>query len=50
MIEKLTLAAALLGLVLPWSGPKDRDTKATRIRDGWDFGTMPENERYADWS
>lgn len=49
MIEKPSFVTALVALVLPWKGGPVK-SRARRIPKGWDFGSMPEDERYADWS
>lgn len=53
MIEKLSLVVALAALALPWGQRAGSDPDARPLRrppEGWDFGTMPQDERNADWS
>jgi hypothetical protein len=53
MKDKLILAVALIGLVLPWLHEEDEvpaPHRSHRVPDNWDFGGMPANQRYEDWS
>ena len=49
MKTTLPLVAALANLILPWTPSRAKNAKK-RIGKGHDFGSMPEDERYADWS
>ncbi len=53
MTQNAPLAALLALFALPWSLVRDGSAapcRKGRIPEGWDFGSMPMDQRDADWS